>query len=71
MAIHIQFDLSALTTPRVRGVSQNRPLDWFRAARARWRERRALEELDDRMLHDIGISRSQALAEASKPFWVP
>ena len=45
---------------------------WFarlRAAVARWRERRLLEALDDRMLHDIGISRSQALAEARKPCW--
>jgi len=29
-----------------------------------------LEVLDDRMLRDIGISRSQALAEARKPFWL-
>ena len=42
---------------------------WLRAAATRWRERGLLEQLDDRMLRDIGISRSQALAEARKPFW--
>jgi uncharacterized protein YjiS (DUF1127 family) len=32
------------------------------------RERRALMQLDDRMLKDIGIGRSEAYREASKPF---
>ena len=32
-------------------------------------QRRELSQLDDRMLADIGITRSQALKEASKPFW--
>ncbi|MGB5065659.1 MAG: DUF1127 domain-containing protein [Candidatus Competibacter sp.] len=27
--------------------------------------------LDDRMLKDIGISRTDALREGSKPFWRP
>jgi uncharacterized protein YjiS (DUF1127 family) len=35
----------------------------------RQRQRQALRQLDDRMLADIGISRSQAIEEASKPFW--
>ena len=38
-----------------------------------WRERvaqrRALAALDDRLLSDIGVTRSEALAEADKPFW--
>ena len=34
------------------------------------RERRALMELDDRFLSDIGITRSQAVEEAKKPFWI-
>ncbi len=38
--------------------------------RCRHRERRALMELDDRFLHDIGITRTQALEEANKPFWI-
>jgi len=40
---------------------------------ALWRERRAargvLASFDDRLLKDIGISRSEALAELHKPFW--
>ena len=38
-----------------------------------WRERshqrQALFRLDDRMLRDIGLSRSDVEREASKPFW--
>jgi uncharacterized protein YjiS (DUF1127 family) len=33
------------------------------------RQRRALLELDDDQLRDIGISRRQALEEGRKPFW--
>jgi len=40
---------------------------------ARWiecaRQRRALGELDDRMLRDIGITRCDAARECAKPFW--
>jgi uncharacterized protein YjiS (DUF1127 family) len=35
----------------------------------RRRQRLALAELDDRLLADIGVSRTQARREASKPFW--
>ncbi len=35
----------------------------------RSRQRTALAELDDRMLRDIGVTRSQAEREAAKPFW--
>jgi uncharacterized protein YjiS (DUF1127 family) len=35
----------------------------------RRRQRQALLQLDDRMLADIGLSRSQAFEEANKPFW--
>ncbi len=34
-----------------------------------YRQRRALLTLDEVMLKDIGISRTDALAEGSKPFW--
>ena len=35
----------------------------------RSRQRRALAELDDRLLRDIGLTPSQAEREAAKPFW--
>jgi uncharacterized protein YjiS (DUF1127 family) len=35
----------------------------------RARGRRMLRELDERMLHDIGIDRGVAEREASTPFW--
>ena len=36
----------------------------------RSRQRQALLELDDHHLKDIGLSRTEALAEAKKPFWM-
>lgn len=38
---------------------------WFTLAR----ERRALAQLDERALHDIGLSRADAEEEARRPFW--
>jgi uncharacterized protein YjiS (DUF1127 family) len=38
---------------------------WFE----RSRQRRALAELDDRLLDDIGLTRSKVQREAAKPFW--
>ncbi len=35
----------------------------------RHRSRRTLARLDDDNLHDIGMSRYDALQEARKPFW--
>ena len=35
----------------------------------RSRQRRALANLDDRLLEDIGITRSAAAREGAKPFW--
>ena len=34
-----------------------------------YRSRRALRNLDAHMLADIGLSREQALSEASRPVW--
>jgi uncharacterized protein YjiS (DUF1127 family) len=35
----------------------------------RARQRRALAELDDRGLSDIGLSRADVVQEIHKPFW--
>ena len=73
MTIRIQFDLPVMASPPFHGlpfgVSRRGLLAWARAVIRRWRERRVLEVLDERMLRDIGVSRSQALAEAAKPWW--
>jgi len=41
-------------------------LIWYRE---RSRQRNALLELDDRILADIGITKSRAFEEGTKPFW--
>jgi uncharacterized protein YjiS (DUF1127 family) len=42
-----------------------RILTWHERAR----QRRALECLSDHMLRDIGLTRADVLAEATKRFW--
>jgi len=39
--------------------------------RHRSRSRRQLAALDDRELHDIGVSRAERWAECRKRFWQP
>jgi uncharacterized protein YjiS (DUF1127 family) len=39
--------------------------EWLR----RRRDRAELATLDDRMLRDIGVSRTEVLHEINKPFW--
>ena len=34
-----------------------------------YRQRRALADLDDTALSDIGLTRDEAVAEARKPIW--
>ena len=47
----------------------DRVLATLREWRQRARARRELAGLDDYLLHDIGLSRSQAQFESGKPFW--
>ncbi|WP_299176521.1 DUF1127 domain-containing protein [uncultured Neptuniibacter sp.] len=61
--------------PQLRTPSHNSiiTLQRFWALISRWRQnytgRRQLKQLDHSQLKDIGISRSEALSEANKPFW--
>lgn len=41
----------------------------IRTWRRRSRSRAELAEMEQRHLNDLGLSRSHALVEASKPFW--
>ena len=43
--------------------------DVLLALASRRRQRRALAALDDRLLDDVGVSRTQAEVEAARPFW--
>ena len=42
---------------------------WFWMERSR--QRRALAELDDRLLRDIALTRDVARRECANPFWKP
>lgn len=42
---------------------------WLLARIAQLRQRRALSNLDDRLLSDIGLSREDVDRECGKPFW--
>ena len=42
---------------------------WLWTCAERSAQRRALAELDDDRLRDIGLTREEAQAEAAKPFW--
>ena len=60
--------LSAMQSRVRRGIH----LRWPRVIGAwieRSRQRRALAKLDDWLLRDIGITRSQRAREIAKPFW--
>jgi uncharacterized protein YjiS (DUF1127 family) len=46
-----------------------RALALFGVWQRRLRDRRELTLMDDRSLRDLGLTRYDALYEASKPFW--
>jgi uncharacterized protein YjiS (DUF1127 family) len=49
---------------------QSRPIAlWLRRALSVQRQRARLATLDDRMLRDIGLTRAEAEAEATRPAW--
>jgi uncharacterized protein YjiS (DUF1127 family) len=56
--------------PRVR-ESLLRALGWLLACEARLAQRRALADLDERLLRDIGLSRLDVVRETGKASWRP
>ena len=52
-----------------RGVQ--RAVDLLLTWQHRARDRQQLQSLSDHMLRDIGLTRADVFAEASKPFWRP
>jgi uncharacterized protein YjiS (DUF1127 family) len=77
------FSMLAMASPvvpgtipwRGRGATRRSGRPWrrflntLRLWHQRARGRQQLREFDDQMLRDIGITRLQAAAEATKPFW--
>jgi uncharacterized protein YjiS (DUF1127 family) len=51
------------------GMSVERAWRTFERLREVWAARRQIRDLDDHILRDLGITRSQALYEVSRPFW--
>jgi uncharacterized protein YjiS (DUF1127 family) len=47
----------------------HRIAQWCLRCHDRARQRRSLRELDPHLLRDIGVTRSEALAESAKPWW--
>jgi uncharacterized protein YjiS (DUF1127 family) len=65
---------AAFSLPRISWSDRLRPTlrsltTWIWTCAGRSAQRRALVELDDDRLRDIGLNRSEAQAEAGKPFW--
>jgi uncharacterized protein YjiS (DUF1127 family) len=66
MTIHIHLERAAPPSVTTLALAV---LRWLAAANDRARQRRALAELDDRLLNDIGISRDEADAEGTRLHW--
>lgn len=60
-------ELNAGQCPKVNGVPQG--MGRMALMLHRWRTRKALLELGDDQLLDLGLTREQALREGRKPFW--
>jgi|ADGO01.1.fsa_nt_gi uncharacterized protein YjiS (DUF1127 family) len=51
--------------------SLTRMLEWVETLAERYRQRRALSAMDDRLLRDMGLTRADVEQETAKPFWRP
>jgi uncharacterized protein YjiS (DUF1127 family) len=79
--MHRSLEMSTIQMRTTAAARHDR--DWSRAGsvqrlvtllltwQQRARDRRQLESLSDHMLRDIGLTRADVFAEASKPFWRP
>ena len=75
------IQLTTARATRRSGVSSRTRWSWARGLRQavdllltwqhRARDRQQLQSLSDHMLRDIGLTRADVFAEASKPFWRP
>jgi uncharacterized protein YjiS (DUF1127 family) len=61
--------LSDAWRPARRGQAFALFAGWLRACAERSAQRRALADLDDERLRDIGLTRAEARIEAARPFW--
>lgn len=57
------------TETELRRFSLSNALSQYQTYRARARQRAQLAQLPEHLLKDIGISKTDALQEANKPFW--
>jgi uncharacterized protein YjiS (DUF1127 family) len=66
-------DLSDLVAGQLRSWARGvqRGAELLLRWQQRARDRRQLQCLNDHMLRDIGLTRADFFAEASKPFWRP
>ena len=65
--IDTKWGFPAYRLPKILGPAAL--LSRFRAWRERARSRHLLLQLDDRMLRDVGLTRSDADRECAKYFW--
>ena len=70
-SIAIDDHVSALSAPQsyVHRMTHQRWLRVIGTWIERSHQRRALANLDDRLLNDVGITRSEAAREIAKPIW--
>ena len=60
---------TSLSTHRLPTNGGQGPVTWVAAMFGAWRSRHALDQLDDHMLQDIGLTRREASAEVKRPIW--
>ena len=65
----LSASLSASSASAGRRLSVRRMLTILSGMLAAHRQRRQLLQLDDRRLDDIGLDRTAAQREATRPFW--